>query len=69
LSDTCRLRAKRYVDSLASIATLGHPYKLDSPSVKQALHALMMTDFMGEISCMRLEYASCVGKGFSCTKP
>jgi hypothetical protein len=30
------------------MATLGHPYEPDSPSMKQTLHALMMTDFMGK---------------------
>jgi hypothetical protein len=46
---------------MAFIRTLRHPYK--------TLHAFMMIDFMGEISPMRLEYASCAGKGCSCTKP
>jgi hypothetical protein len=30
--------------------------------MKHTLHALMMTDFMGEISRMRLKYATCAGK-------
>jgi hypothetical protein len=44
------------------------PVKLGSASVKQTLHALMMT-FMGEISPGQLEYASCGVKGRSCTNP
>jgi hypothetical protein len=61
-ADTCRSRAERYAGTMAFMATLGHPYEPDSPSMKQTLHALMMTDFMGEISRMRLEYACCAGK-------
>jgi hypothetical protein len=61
-SDTCRSRAKRYAETMAFIATLGHPYMPDSLSMKHTLHALMMTDFMGEISRMRLKYATCAGK-------
>lgn len=57
--DTCRRRADRYAETLASIATLAHhPYKPDSPYMKQTFHALMMTDFMRKISRMRLENAS-----------
>ncbi|KAM0835644.1 hypothetical protein ACQ4PT_062814 [Festuca glaucescens] len=74
-SDTCRSRAKRYADAVASIARLGHPYislcftedakpvKLGSSSMKQTLHAEMLADFMWEIERAQLEYASCAGKG------
>jgi hypothetical protein len=61
-SDTCRSSANRYTETMAFIATLGHPYNPDSRSMKQTFHALMMTDFMGEIPRMRMEYASCAGK-------
>lgn len=78
LSDTCKSRAKRYADGLAYIRMFGHPayiplfghpYKPDLPYVKQTLHALMLTDSMGEIERARLKYASCAGKGRSSTKP
>jgi hypothetical protein len=62
LPNACRPRAKRYAETVASIATLGNPYMPDSPSMKHTLYALMMTDFMEEISRMRMEYATCVGK-------
>jgi hypothetical protein len=47
---------------MASIVTLGHPNNSDYPSMKQTLHALMMADFMTEISRMRLENAINAGK-------
>jgi hypothetical protein len=74
-SDTCRSRAKRYADAVASLARLGHPYislcftgdakpvKLGSSSMKQTFHAEMLADFMWEIERAQLEYASCAGKG------
>jgi hypothetical protein len=55
--------------TVAVVPWLAKPVKLYSPSLKQSLHAEMMTDFMGEIERAQLQYASCTGEGHSCTKP
>jgi hypothetical protein len=55
--------------TVADMPRPAKPVKPDSPSMKQTLHALMMTDYMGEISRAQLDYASNAGKRRSCTKP
>lgn len=53
--------------TVATIPRLAKPANPASPSMKHRLHAQMVTEFMGEIERVQMDYASCAGK-CSCTK-